>query len=136
MDDLLDFDIFADCAAELECDADSAPGSAHEMVQAPGRLHVDVLIDLLVGDDWTVEQAREAADHYTERAEWWRLHRAQCEPACAVRVTTARWSGLYVPVSAQGAPCDVPGPGEVPDWGWPSPPPATPLDTDDDPIPF
>ncbi|RTL23618.1 MAG: hypothetical protein EKK55_12940 [Rhodocyclaceae bacterium] len=137
MGDLFDFDIFADCAADLEGDADPAPGSAHDMVSAPGRLHVEVLLDLLIGDAWTVEQAREAADHYTARAEWWRLHRGHGEPVGAVRITTARWSGLYVPVSAQGAPCDLPGPGEVPAWGWPEAlPTVAPLDTDEDPIPF
>ena len=32
---LLDFDIFADCTADLEGDADPAPGSAHDLVSAP-----------------------------------------------------------------------------------------------------
>lgn len=128
----LDFDLFRD-VADAPAGGDHAPGEAHDLVSAPGRLHVEVLLDLLIGDEWTVEQAREAADHYTARAEWWRLHRGQGEPAGAVRVTTARWSGLYVPVSAQGAPCDLPA--DVSPWAGLPRSPARAV-VDDESLPF
>lgn len=127
-----EFCTFDDVAHES---VDTSPGESHALLSAPARLHVDTLVDLLIVGEWTVEAARATADHYAARAEWWRLHRGQGEPAGAVRITTTRWSGLYVPVSKVAAPCDLPAPDEVSPWLWP--PVAAPKPVhDEDALPF
>lgn len=127
-----EFCTFDDVAPES---VDTSPGESHALLSAPARLHVDTLVDLLIVGEWTVEAARATADHYAARAEWWRLHRGHGEPAGAVRITTTRWSGLYVPVSAQGAPCDLPAPDDVSPWPWPTVAAPKPVH-DEDALPF